>query len=94
MPLSTRRDRRRINSVLRGQDVAHADRIADALRDEGWLHANRSLVIRSALVFLIDAVHGKSSREILWYFTERVARRAPQKVSAPGTPAVSSGVKA
>jgi len=93
MPLSSRRDRRRVAAVLRGQDVAHADRIADVLRSEGWLHANRSLVIRSALVFLSDAVEGKSPEEILRYFTDRVARRATQKVSAQGTTAVSGGAR-
>ena len=88
MPLSPRRDRFRVCSVFRGQDVAHADRIADALKNEGWLHANRSLVIRSALVFLVDAVHGKNSQEILRYFTERAARRPP---AAPGALSAAKG---
>ena len=83
-------DRRRVHSVLRGQDVAQADRIAGALQNEGWLDANRSLVIRSAVVFLVDAVQGKSSAEIFRYFTDRVARGAAQTLSAPGTPALSA----
>ncbi|HEV3140397.1 MAG TPA: hypothetical protein VGY57_07785 [Vicinamibacterales bacterium] len=61
--------------------MAEAARIADALRSEGWAEANRSLVIRAALVCLSDTLRGKSPDEILQFFVNRRARRAQATIS-------------
>ncbi len=62
---------------LRGDDVAAADRIVEALRDEGWPFANRSLVVREALNCLCEALRGKSPEEVFNFFLERRAKRIP-----------------
>jgi hypothetical protein len=59
------------------EDIAEADRIAEALRDEGWPHANRSLVLREGLQCLCHDLLGKSSEEIFRYFIELRSRRIP-----------------
>lgn len=74
---SDRRRYRIIAASLRPEDVAAADRIVDALRDEGWPHANRSLVIREALGALADALKGFSEEEIFRHFIDRRARLLP-----------------
>ena len=58
-------------------DVAEADRIAQALKDEGWPAANRSLVIREAVALIAEALRGKNSEEIFRYFIDRRGRRIP-----------------
>ena len=76
---SPERSRYRIVAVsLRPEDIAAADRIVDALRDEGWPHANRSLVVREALTALADAVKDRSAEEIFRLFIERRGRRVLQ----------------
>lgn len=62
---------------LRRDDIDAADHIANALRDEGWPHANRSLVMREALLALRDALKNQSSEEIFKHFAERRRRRIP-----------------
>ena len=52
-----------------------ADRFADILRAAGWPRANRSLVIREALLRLHDDVADKTPEEIFRYFVDRQARR-------------------
>lgn len=74
-------DRRRyriIAASLRPEDVAAADRIVDALKDEGWPHANRSLVIREALAGLAEVLRDRPSEEVFRHFIERRGRRIPQ----------------
>jgi hypothetical protein len=71
---------------LRPEDVAAAERILDALRDEGWPNANRSLVIREALSGLSEALKDRSPEEIFRHFIERRGRRLPV-AGKPGTPA-------
>jgi len=75
---SDRRRYRIIAASLRPEDIAAADRIVDALRDEGWPHANRSLVIREALAGLADTLKDRSAEEIFRHFIERRGRRLPQ----------------
>lgn len=53
-----------------------ADRLTDILRRGGWPKANRSLVIREALLRLEEDLAGKPAEEIFRYFTDRHARRA------------------
>ena len=64
-----------IATSLLSTDVDEADRVADALREEGWPHANRSLVIREALARLSEDLHGKTAEEIFRYFIDRRGRR-------------------
>jgi hypothetical protein len=79
----TDRGRYRIVAAsLRPEDVAAADRIVDALRDEGWPHANRSLVIREALSCLSEALKDRSPEEVFRYFIERRGRRIPSAVKS------------
>jgi hypothetical protein len=66
-----------IAASLRPEDIANADRIVGALRDEGWPHANRSLVIREALAVLDDALKDRSAEEIFRHFIEHRGRRIP-----------------
>ncbi len=77
---SGRRRYRIIAASLRPEDIAAADRIVDALRDEGWPHANRSLVIREALAALADALKDRSEEEIFRHFIDRRARHHPSAV--------------
>ncbi len=72
-----RRRYRIIAASLRPDDIAAADRIVEALRDEGWPHANRSLVIREAIGALADALKDRSNEEIFRHFIERRGRRIP-----------------
>lgn len=67
-----------IAASLRPEDIAEADRIAEALRDEGWPHANRSLVIREALACLCDDLRGKSNEDLFRHFIDRRSRRIPR----------------
>ena len=72
-----RRRYRIVAASLRPEDIAAADRVVDALRDEGWPHANRSLVIREAIGALADALRERSSEEVFRHFIERRGRRIP-----------------
>ena len=72
-----KRDSLRTPSRSRREDIAAADRIVDALRDEGWPHANRSLVIREALSALTDSLKDHSTEEIFRHFIVRRGRRIP-----------------
>ena len=63
-------------------DAQTADHITDALQQAGWPKANRSLVIREALLRLADDLVGKSSEEVFRYFVDRYARRAGQLPSS------------
>ena len=74
---SDRRRYRIIAASVRPDDIAAADRIVDALRDEGWPHANRSLVIREALSGLAETLKGRSPEEVFRHFIERRGRRIP-----------------
>jgi hypothetical protein len=60
-----------------------ADRITASLQHGGWPKANRSLVIREALLRLADELAGKSSEEVFRYFVDRYARRAGQLPPSP-----------
>lgn len=53
-----------------------ADRLTAILRRGGWPKANRSLVIREALLRLEEDLAGRPAEEIFRYFTDRHARRA------------------
>ena len=73
-----RRSYRSITVTLRDKDLAETDRIAGALKDEGWEYSNRSFVVRAALVCLSDTLRGKEPGEILQFLADRRARRPPR----------------
>ena len=64
-----------VATSLRPDDIAVADRIANALRAEGWPHANRSLVIREALTSFAETLRGKSPDQIFRHFIDRLGKR-------------------
>lgn len=73
---SPERSRYRIVAVsLRPEDIAAADHIVDALQDEGWPHANQSLVVREALAALPDSLSERSDDDIFRHFIDRRSRR-------------------
>ena len=71
----TRARYRVIAANLLSTDIEEADRVADALREEGWPHANRSLVIREALARLAEDLHDKTGEDIFRYFIDRRGQR-------------------
>lgn len=52
-----------------------ADRLTKILQVAGWPRANRSLVIREALLRLNEDLADKTSDEVLRYFVDRQSRR-------------------
>jgi hypothetical protein len=82
MSPNTLRRYRVIAVSLYDQEATVADRITDVLRRGGWPKANRSLVIREALLHLEDELAAKSPEEIFRYFVDRYARRAGQLPSS------------
>ena len=62
---------------LRPDEIAIANRITEALRNEGWPHANRSLVIREAIATLAKILENQSADQIFRYFIEHRGRRIP-----------------
>ncbi len=77
------RKRYRVITLLWPQDLAEADRIATVLRDVGWPHSNRSLVVREAVRCLGDTLRGKSTEEIFRFFVERHRSRGQCSVRPP-----------
>jgi len=77
------RKRYRVIAVsLHDDEVGEADRLTEILREGGWPKANRSLVIREAILRFKDELAGKSSEQIFRYFVDRYARRAGQLPSS------------
>ena len=72
-----------ITASLGLQDLADADRLATVLRDLGWPHSNRSLVLREGVWWLTDGLRGKSTDEIFRFFVERHRSRAQRSVRPP-----------
>jgi len=77
MPVNARHGYRVRKTVLREQDEAEAERITQTLKSEGWMHANRSYVMRAAMVCLSDALRGKSPEDVVRFFVERIRRQRP-----------------
>jgi hypothetical protein len=80
---NTARGYRIITVSLFDAEADAADHLTTVLREAGWPKANRSLVIREALLGLADELQGKSSEEIFRYFLERYARRASHSSPSP-----------
>jgi hypothetical protein len=70
-------------SLLRS-DIDEANRITEALQQQGWPHANRSLVIREALARLSEDLEGMTPEEIFRSFIDRRGRRIAR--GAPNAP--------
>jgi hypothetical protein len=66
---------------LYDDDAAAADRLTAILQRGGWPKANRSLVMREALIRLEEELAGLSAEDVFRYFASRLARRA----AAPST---------
>ena len=79
MPPFNRPQYRVVAITLLVSDVTDADRIAEALRTEGWPNASRSLVIREALGCLSDDLRGKTPEEVFSSFIERRGRRLSRR---------------
>ena len=82
----TKAQYRVIATSLLSTDIDEADRVADALREEGWPNANRSLVIREALARLSEDLHDKTAEEIFRYFIDRRGRRIARGSKASAAP--------
>ena len=73
-----------VATSLRPDDIAAADHIANALRAEGWPHANRSLVIREALTSFAESLCGKSPDQIFRHFLDRLGKRVARESNGEG----------
>lgn len=60
-------------------DAAEADRLTGILRRTGWPKANRSLVLREALLELQEDLADKSDEEIFQFFLDRFKARASKR---------------
>jgi hypothetical protein len=72
-----------ITASLGTQDRAEVDRIATLLKDVGWPHSNRSLVLREGVRWLVDTLRGKSTEEVFRFFVDRQRLRAQPNVRPP-----------
>jgi hypothetical protein len=66
---------RRVTVVLYASEAAEADRLVEVLQGGGWLKANRSLVMREALLRLQDDLLGLEPDGVFRYFVDRQANR-------------------
>jgi hypothetical protein len=72
-------------------EAEEADRVADVLQRAGWPKANRSWIVREALLLLEQELAGKDDEAVFRYFIERYARRlgpvrSPQPTAQPNRP--------
>jgi hypothetical protein len=67
---------------LYDDEATAADRLADVLRRGGWPKANRSLIMREALIRLEEELAGMSIEEVFHYFANRQAKRAAAPTTA------------
>ena len=61
---------------LYDDEAAAADRLTSILQCGGWPKANRSLVMREALIRLEEELAGMSAEDVFRYFANRLAKRA------------------
>ena len=73
---STGRGYRVIAISLYDDETAAADRLTAILQRGGWPKANRSLVMREALIRLEEELAGMSAEDVFHYFANRLAKRA------------------
>ena len=65
------------------QELAEAEQIATRLRDVGWPHSNRSMVVREGVRDIVELLRGKTAEELFRCFVERQRRRAAQRSARP-----------
>jgi hypothetical protein len=75
MSTGKRRTYRVVAVSLYEQEASEADRLAAVLKRAGWPKANRSMIVREALLLLEQAVAAKDDEVVFRYFVERYARR-------------------
>jgi hypothetical protein len=83
-----KRASRVVGVSLYEHETEEADRVADVLLRAGWPKANRSLIVREALLLLEQELAGKDDEAVFRYFIERYARRlgptrSPQPATSP-----------
>ena len=86
--MPTPRGYRIIAISLYDRDAATADRFTEILQRGGWPKANRSLVMREALIRLEEELAAMSPEEVFQFFANRLAKRAgavPAARLAPST---------
>jgi hypothetical protein len=67
---------------LYDDEAAVADGLTDILRRGGWPKANRSFVMREALIRLQEELAGRSAEDVFQYFANRQAKRAAASIAA------------
>ena len=65
-----------IGISLYDDEAAAADSLTAILQRGGWPKANRSLVMREALIRLEEELAGMSAEDVFHYFANRLAKRA------------------
>jgi hypothetical protein len=75
MPTGKRGTYRLVTVNLDEHEAREADRLTEVLKRAGWPKANRSLIMREALVLLEQDLAGKDDEGVFRYFVERYARR-------------------
>jgi hypothetical protein len=86
MPTGKRGTYRLVTVNLNDHEAAEADRLTDVLKRAGWPKANRSLIMREALLLLEQDIAGKDDEGVFRYFVERYARRlGPSRSPQPAT---------
>ena len=70
---------------LYDDETAAADRLTAILQRGGWPKANRSLVMREALIRLEEELAGMSAEDVFHYFANRLAKRAGAPPEAHAT---------
>jgi len=73
---SKRHGYRVIAISLYDEEAAAADRLTAILQRGGWPKANRSLVMREALIRLEEELAGMAAEDVFHYFANRLAKRA------------------
>jgi hypothetical protein len=81
MNKSTPKSYRVVAISLYDDEAAAADHVTAILRRGGWPKANRSLVMREALIRLEEELAGMSAEEVFHYFANRLAKRAGEPVT-------------
>ena len=66
---------------LYDEELTAADHLTASLRRGGWPKANRSLVMREALIRLEEELVGMSVEDVFHYFANRQAKRAAASVA-------------
>jgi hypothetical protein len=61
---------------LYDDEAMAADRLTAILQRGGWPKANRSLVMREALIRLEEELAGMAAEDVFHYFANRLAKRA------------------